>query len=127
MKYMIRYNAASELISHYKYTYDGQGNIVRSIDMMAGKEYDIVVNESEFVISKVLVKSTTTTQLVRQITIVWEIVWEKGRQLKAFDSNTYTYNSNGIRTSKIVNGVKHTYQAIMQECESNGLFPFHLY
>ena len=35
--------------------------------------------------------------------------WEKGRQLKSFDSNTYTYNANGIRTSKTVNGVKHTY------------------
>ncbi len=37
------------------------------------------------------------------------LTWEKGRQLKSYDSNTYTYNANGIRTSKIVNGVKHTY------------------
>ena len=37
------------------------------------------------------------------------LTWEKGRQLKSFDSNTYTYNANGIRTSKTVNGVKHTY------------------
>ncbi len=36
-------------------------------------------------------------------------VWEKGRQLKSFDTNTYTYNANGIRTSKTVNGIKHTY------------------
>ena len=35
--------------------------------------------------------------------------WEKGRQLKSFDGNTYTYNANGIRTSKIVNGIKHKY------------------
>ena len=35
--------------------------------------------------------------------------WEKGRQLKSFDGHTYTYNANGIRTSKTVNGVKHTY------------------
>jgi len=35
--------------------------------------------------------------------------WEKGRQLKSFDDNTYTYNANGIRTSKTVNGVKHEY------------------
>ena len=37
------------------------------------------------------------------------LVWEKGRQLKSFDNNTYTYNANGIRTSKTVNGVKHEY------------------
>lgn len=37
------------------------------------------------------------------------LTWEKGRQLKSFDGNTYTYNANGIRTSKAVNGVKHTY------------------
>ena len=27
----------------------------------------------------------------------------------SFDTNTYTYNANGIRTSKTVNGVKHEY------------------
>ena len=37
------------------------------------------------------------------------LTWEKGRQLKSFDNITYTYNANGIRTSKTVNGVKHTY------------------
>jgi len=37
------------------------------------------------------------------------LTWEKGRQLKSFDSNTYTYNANGIRTSKTVGGVKHDY------------------
>ena len=28
------------------------------------------------------------------------LTWEKGRQLKSFGTNTYTYNANGIRTSK---------------------------
>ena len=37
------------------------------------------------------------------------LTWEKGRQLKSFDNNTYTYNANGIRTSKTVNEVKHEY------------------
>ena len=37
------------------------------------------------------------------------LAWEKGRQLKAFDGNTYTYNANGIRTSKTAGGVRHTY------------------
>lgn len=37
------------------------------------------------------------------------LTWEKGRQLKAFGSNTYTYNANGIRTGKTVGGVVHSY------------------
>ncbi len=40
----------------------------------------------------------------------YTLTWEKGRQLKKFGNNTYTYNANGIRTSKTVNGVKHTYE-----------------
>ena len=40
------------------------------------------------------------------------LTWEKGRQLKSFDTNTYTYNANGIRTSKTVNvsGVYYAYE-----------------
>ncbi len=37
------------------------------------------------------------------------LTWEKGRQLKSFDNTQYTYNANGIRTSKTVNGIVHTY------------------
>ena len=37
------------------------------------------------------------------------LTWEKGRQLKKFDNIEYTYNANGIRTSKTINGVKHEY------------------
>ena len=37
------------------------------------------------------------------------LTWEKGRQLKKFDNIEYTYNANGIRTSKTVGGVKHEY------------------
>lgn len=37
------------------------------------------------------------------------LTWEKGRQLKSFDNNTYTYNANGIRTSKTVDGVQHDF------------------
>ena len=33
----------------------------------------------------------------------------KSIQRKTFDNNTYTYNANGIRTSKTVGGIKHTY------------------
>ncbi len=40
----------------------------------------------------------------------YTLTWEKGRQLKSLGSNTYTYNANGIRTSKTINGVTHTYE-----------------
>ena len=38
----------------------------------------------------------------------YAVTWQNGR-MKSFGSNTYTYNCNGIRTSKTVDGVKHTY------------------
>ena len=35
--------------------------------------------------------------------------WSKGRQLKAFGNNSYTYNASGVRTSKTVGLTKHNY------------------
>ena len=37
------------------------------------------------------------------------LTWEKARQLKSFDSHAYTYNACGVRTSKTVGGIRHTY------------------
>ena len=37
------------------------------------------------------------------------LTWEKGRQLKSFDDIQYTYNANGIRTSKTVDGIRHNF------------------
>ena len=66
-----------------------------------------------FVIIKIT-QGNPTSYLVHTLT------WEKGRQLKSYDGNTYTYNANGIRTSKTVGGVKHTYTLdgtkILREC-----------
>ena len=58
------------------------------------------------------------------------LTWEKGRQLKSFDGNRYTYNANGIRTSKTVNGVKHTYtldatKILRETWEDKELFPLY--
>ena len=59
-----------------------------------------------------------------------DLTWEKGRQLKSFDNNTYTYNARGFRTSKTVNGVKHTYtldgtNIIREEWSGNVLVPLY--
>ena len=58
------------------------------------------------------------------------LTWEKGRQLKSFDTNTYTYNANGIRTSKTVNGVAHNYilggtKILRETWGENILVPFY--
>ncbi len=37
------------------------------------------------------------------------LTWEKGRQLKSFGDISFTYNANGIRTSKTVDGIRHNY------------------
>ncbi len=62
-------NKEGALIDHYKYAYDNDGNIVRSIDILGLKEYnyvyeegkivretqsDITLNDDEFVVSKTL-------------------------------------------------------------------------
>ena len=58
------------------------------------------------------------------------LTWEKGRQLKKFDNIEYTYNANGIRTSKKVNGVKHEYtldgtKILRETWGGNTLIPFY--
>ena len=40
------YNSTKTLIAHYKYVYDGDGNIVRSIDISSKKEYNLCVRNS---------------------------------------------------------------------------------
>ena len=37
------------------------------------------------------------------------LAWEKGRQLKSFDGNTYRYNNDGIRIEKVENCKTHKY------------------
>ena len=56
--------------------------------------------------------------------------WEKGRQLKAFGSNTYKYNNEGIRISKTVDGVTHKYtldgtNIVKETWGSNTLIPYY--
>ncbi|MBQ7106294.1 MAG: hypothetical protein IJN93_02115 [Clostridia bacterium] len=58
------------------------------------------------------------------------LTWEKGRQLKSYDDNTYTYNANGIRTSKTVGGVRHTFtldgaKILKETWENNTLIPLY--
>ena len=58
--------------------------------------------------------------------------WEKGRQLKAFDSYSYTYNANGIRTGKFINGDIHEYtldgtKILRETWADNSIIPLYDY
>jgi len=67
------------------------------------------------------------------------LTWEKGRQLKSFekikDDGTkqvisYTYNANGIRTSKTVDGIRHDFvlegaKILRETWEDNTLIPLY--
>ena len=87
-------------------TYDAYGNILTKNGVTYGysnsawKDQLISLNNSAITYD---LQGNPTTYLGHTLT------WEKGRQLKSYDSNTYTYNANGIRTSKTVGGVKHNY------------------
>ena len=41
------YNASNELAAHYKYVYDGQGNIVRSLDIFGKKAYNYLYEDGK--------------------------------------------------------------------------------
>ena len=91
--------------------YDGYGNI----KIKNGKVYEYDGTWKDMLISYDGQSITYDAQGNPLTYLGSTLTWEKGRQLKTF-SNTekrlncsYTYNANGIRTSKTVNDVRHTY------------------
>lgn len=109
----------------YEYTYDDRGNILTK------KEYLISLDENNEKVYT-LIEANTDTYAYDETwqdklisynaqSITYDAVgnptnymgntltWTMGRQLASFGSNTYTYNEEGIRTSKTVNGVKTTF------------------
>ena len=74
-------------MAHYKYVYDGQGNIVRSIDVLGEKEYNytyengrlVHATESDITISNEIVVAKTVTHTIR-----------------------YHYDSEGKMTRKVI-------------------------
>ena len=86
-------------------TYDKYGNIREKNGKVYG--YDTVWKDRLICVDGVSItydpQGNPTSYLDHTLT------WEKGRQLKSFDGNTYTYNANGIRTGKTVGGIRHDY------------------
>jgi len=86
-------------------TYDNYGNIVTK----NGKNY-VYDTTWKDLLTSYNGQSITYDAQGNPITYLGHtLTWEKGRQLKTFDGNTYTYNANGIRKSKTVDGVRHDY------------------
>jgi len=90
--------------SHYKYVYDGQGNIVRSIDITFKKEYNyeyedgkiVRATESDIIISNEIVTSKTVANTIR-----------------------YYYDSEGTMNKKVITAKDGTVQTIYYEQSEN--------
>lgn len=106
------YDALGQLITEIKdgevinrMSYDGYGNIIQKND--AEYVYDSLWKDKLISVGGEQIiydaQGNPTTYLGNTL------AWEKGRQLKSFGNITYTYNANGIRTSKTVDGIKHEY------------------
>ena len=81
------FNKDNALIAHYKYVYDNSGNIVRSIDICAKKEYNYIYNEGT---------------LIEAITYSIELNGENIVEKTVTDNIRYVYDSEGNMTRKII-------------------------
>ena len=106
------YDALGQLLTETKdgetintMVYDNYGNIVSK----NGKAYAYDSTWKDLLISCDGQSITYDAQGNPTSYLGHTLTWEKGRQLKSFDNTQYTYNANGIRTSKTVNGVEHTF------------------
>ena len=94
------YNASNALTAHYKYVYDGQGNIVRSIDFLAKLEYNYSYENGR------IIRAAESV-----ITLNGEIV--TGKTL--VNSILYTYDSEGKLTKKRIIPANGSEQVIYYE------------
>ena len=113
------YDAQGQLLSAtdgtttYTYTYDTVGNILTA----NGHTYSYTNADWKDLLTAYDGETITYDAIGNPLSYYngtrWTFTWEDGRQLAtATDGTTnvsYTYDSDGIRTSKTVNGVKHTY------------------
>ena len=106
------YDALGQLVAETKdnqtvnqMTYDNYGNILTKNGVVY--DYDTVWKDK---LIKVGDKTITYDEQGNPLTYLGHtLTWEKGRQLKSFDNIQYTYNANGIRTSKTVDNIRHDY------------------
>lgn len=107
----------------WEYTYDERGNILTrhqynvSINnngekVYSFRDYDSWTLDSNWKdkLAKFNGQSITYDAIGNPLSYKGNtLTWTMGRQLASYGSNTYTYNEDGIRTSKTVNGVTTKY------------------
>ena len=94
------YNAANVLTAYYQYVYDGQGNIVRSIDFLAGIEYAYTYENGR------IIRAAESA-----VTLSGETVTAKN----LVNSILYAYDSEGRLTKKRIFPVSGSEQVIYYE------------
>ena len=102
-----KHKAVSEdaFVTVNEMTYDNYGNIVSK----NGKAYTYDSTWKDLLISCDGQSITYDAQGNPTSYLGHTLTWEKGRQLKSFDNNVYTYDVNDVRVSKTVNGITHRY------------------
>ena len=93
-------NSTGNDVAHYKYVYDGKGNIVRSIDILSKKEYNYQYEEGR------IVRATEAN-----ITLSGEIVTSK----VVVNTVKYYYDTEGKMTKKVITPANGTEQTIYYE------------
>ncbi len=81
------YNVSNTLVAWYKYLYDGVGNLVRSLDILAKKEYNYTYEEGQITLANEC-----------DVTLDGETVTGK----TVVNSIRYTYGSDGQLKMKII-------------------------
>ena len=113
------YDAQGQLLSAadgtttYSYTYDTVGNILTA----NGHTYTYGDVDWKDLLTAYDGEAITYDAIGNPLSYCngtrWTFTWVQGRRLASAsdgtDSISYTYNADGVRTSKTVNGTKHTY------------------
>ena len=98
----------------YSYTYDGAGNILTATENGATVSYTYGDSGWQDLLTAYNGQEITYDAIGNPTSYRgWTLGWQNGRQLataaKSGKSVSYAYDVNGIRASKTVDGVKHTY------------------
>ena len=98
----------------YSYTYDGAGNILTATENGTTVSYTYGDAEWQDLLTAYNGQEITYDAIGNPTSYRgWTLGWQNGRQLataaKSGKSVSYAYDVNGIRASKTVDGVKHTY------------------
>ncbi len=120
-------NAVTEGVSYdtISYSYDPRGNLTEKTYSLNGETVDTVpytYGNQDGVWADVLTSFDGVAIAYDQIgnPLNWHdgatLTWQHGRQLASYSKDgtsiNYTYNADGIRTSKTVNGVTTTYNVV---------------